>query len=213
MRGRRTVLAMGSRALLTFFIQAQGDLLKLVGASTTTAESRSLLEQHRPQLLIATDQQEQGCGVDLVVEAKRLLPKLQCLLIATLPQRRQRLQAALAAGCNGLCLESRVGLGTLRSAIQAVAGGGVYIDAELAGLLRNLHREVEPLATPSPRELEVLQMVMQGFSNQEIGRRLFLSGETVKTHLLSLRRKLQARDRTHAVVIALCRGLLPWPEL
>ncbi len=54
---------------------------------------------------------------------------------------------------------------------------------------------------------------MEGCSNQEIGSRLFLSPETVKTHLSNLRRKLQARDRTHAVVIALCRGLLPWPEL
>ncbi len=141
---------MGSRALLTFFIQAHGDLLKLVGASTTKAESMVLLERQRPQLLIVTDQQEQGCGVDLVVEAKRLRPKLQCLLIATLPQRRQRLRAALAAGCNGLCLESRVGLGTLRSAIQAVAGGGVYIDAELAGLLRSLHGRSSRWRPPRP---------------------------------------------------------------
>ncbi len=213
LRGRRTVVAMGSRAMLAFFCQAQADQLRLVGAATTAAETQGLVERQRPELLIATDHQEQGCGIDLVVQAKTALPRLQCLLIATQPHRHRRLQAALQAGCNGLCLESRVGMGTLRAAIAAVSGGGVYIDAELAELLRGLHAQHLPVTSPSRRELAVLELVMRGCSNTEIGERLYLSVDTVKTHLRNLRRKLQARDRTHAVVIGLCRGLLPWPEL
>jgi DNA-binding NarL/FixJ family response regulator len=65
-----------------------------------------------------------------------------------------------------------------------------------------------PLADPSGRELEVLELVSQGFSNKEIGTRLFLAEDTIKTHVVAVRRKLEARNRAHAVSIAYKRGLL-----
>jgi DNA-binding NarL/FixJ family response regulator len=58
----------------------------------------------------------------------------------------------------------------------------------------------------------VLQLAAGGNSNQEIGQRLFISVETVKTHMRSVLQKLQARDRTHAAVEGLRLGLLDWPE-
>jgi DNA-binding NarL/FixJ family response regulator len=63
----------------------------------------------------------------------------------------------------------------------------------------------------SPRELEVLALVAQGKGNIQIGEHLFVSVDTVKTHLSHVMRKLQANDRTHAAVLGLRWGLIDWP--
>jgi DNA-binding NarL/FixJ family response regulator len=66
--------------------------------------------------------------------------------------------------------------------------------------------------TLSARETEVLELVMLGFQNGEIAAKLFLSPETVKSHISSLLTKLGARDRTQACVRALQLGLVDWPQ-
>lgn len=68
--------------------------------------------------------------------------------------------------------------------------------------LRELEQE------PTPREIEVLQLVADGLVNREIGQRLFLSEETVKSHVRHLLAKLQARSRAHAVAVGFRRGLI-----
>ena len=70
------------------------------------------------------------------------------------------------------------------------------------GPLRELEQE------PTMREIEVLQLISEGLVNREIGQRLFLSEETVKSHVRHLLAKLQARSRAHAVAIGFRRGLL-----
>jgi DNA-binding NarL/FixJ family response regulator len=67
-------------------------------------------------------------------------------------------------------------------------------------------RELGP--DPTPREIEVLQLVADGLVNREIGERLFLSEETVKSHVRHLLAKLQARSRAHAVAVGFRRGLI-----
>jgi len=66
----------------------------------------------------------------------------------------------------------------------------------------------EPEHLPTAREIEVLQLVSEGLANREIGDRLFLSEETVKSHVRHLLAKLQARSRAHAVAVGFRRGLL-----
>jgi DNA-binding NarL/FixJ family response regulator len=67
-------------------------------------------------------------------------------------------------------------------------------------------KELEQL--PTPREIEVLELISEGLVNREIGERLFLSEETVKSHVRHLLAKLQARSRAHAVAVGLRRGLI-----
>ncbi len=62
----------------------------------------------------------------------------------------------------------------------------------------------------SQRELEVLQLVLQGYTNKEMAEVLIVSAETIKTHMSNILSKLQAKDRTHAAVIGLRRGLVTW---
>lgn len=70
-------------------------------------------------------------------------------------------------------------------------------------------RPAPPLAQePTPREIEVLQLVADGLANREIGNHLFLSEETVKSHVRHLLAKLQARSRAHAVSVGFRRGIV-----
>jgi DNA-binding NarL/FixJ family response regulator len=69
-------------------------------------------------------------------------------------------------------------------------------------------RHTEPEQAPSAREIEVLQLVSDGLVNREIGNRLFLSEETVKSHVRHILAKLQARSRAHAVAVGFRRGLI-----
>ena len=71
-----------------------------------------------------------------------------------------------------------------------------------SGPLRELEQE------PTPREVQVLQLISEGLVNREIGKVLFLSEETVKSHVRHLLAKLQARSRAHAVAIGFRRGIL-----
>jgi DNA-binding NarL/FixJ family response regulator len=80
------------------------------------------------------------------------------------------------------------------------AGGADVIP--LQSPLRELEQE------PTMREIEVLQLISDGLVNREIGQRLFLSEETVKSHVRHLLAKLQARSRAHAVAVGFRRGLI-----
>jgi DNA-binding NarL/FixJ family response regulator len=81
-------------------------------------------------------------------------------------------------------------------------GGSTEGEVVPIGPLQRLEQE------PTMREIEVLQLISDGLVNREIGQRLFLSEETVKSHVRHLLAKLQARSRAHAVAVGLRRGLI-----
>lgn len=132
------------------------------------------------------------------------------VLIFSIHYDEERVIQALELGAQGYLVKS-AGREELFQAARVVAGGGVYLHAQVAqavgrGLrIRNQGNEGPPL---SERELEILECVRGGLSNSEIADRLFLSPNTVKAHLKTIFHRLGTRDRTHAVVVALERGLL-----
>jgi len=210
----RLVACLGSRLALSLFIATTRSGPQLVGAATGQAEAMALLQREQASVLICSDRLEQGCGYALVAEIKRSAPQTRTLLIVGDPNRRARLKTAIQAGCDGLCLEAQLGMGTVLSALTAVSGGGIYIERSL-GELFLAHvpgPNPIPLAPLSEREVQVLQLAAGGHNNQEIGARLFISLETVKTHMRNILQKLQARDRTHAAVQGLRLGLVDWPD-
>jgi DNA-binding NarL/FixJ family response regulator len=212
MQGSSTVACMGSRALLSLFVCAAPFPESLVGAVTTEAEALDLVVQQRPTFLFATEWLEQGDGLSLVQHGHRLHPAMRTLLILQ-SDSQERAQRAIELGCNGVVVESRLAEGAMVQAIRAVVGGGVYIDRHSLEALRSSSRGsvpeiVEPL---SQREQEVLQLLLQGYTNREMADALIVSPETIKTHVANILSKLQARDRTQAAVIGLSLGLVGWP--
>ena len=213
--GASLVVCTGNRALLGAWLNVPlstggGTEVPVVGAATTAREALGLVERHQPSLLLCTDQLEEGDGATLVETVKQRHAPTHTILVVGDGRRRQTIRRALAAGCDGLCLEARVGHGTILAAVQSICAGGRYRE-------RHLLDPWEPglgsdalggLADLSPRQVEVLRGVQQGLSNEQIASQLFLSPETVKTHLRQLRQKLGARDRGHAAVLAMQRGLI-----
>lgn len=214
--GEGLVLCSGSRALLGAWLNLtlSPPGLRVLAAVTSAAEALEQVERQQPGLLLCTDRLEAGAGVELVEAVKRAHPTTRTLLLVGEERRRQLLRRAIAARCDGICLESRVGQGTLLAAVQALMAGGQYIDRAAVALLQGPADGGDRVGEPplSRRELEVLDHLQLGLSNDEIGGRLFVSPATVKTHVRSLMQKLGARDRGHAAVLGLQRGLIDWRE-
>jgi len=188
MAGTTTVACFGNRALLSLFVCAAPDPDSLLGAVTT---------------------EEEGVELAMIRRAHSALPCLRTLLILQ-DGSTQKIRRAVELGCNGVVVESQLAQGTMVHAIRAVIGGGVYADVLGVDALRATSRGdgPEPLEALSEREQEVLQLVTRGYTNKEMAQALIVSAETIKTHVTNILGKLQAKDRTHAAVIGVRRGLV-----
>ena len=211
---QRLAACMGSRLALTLFVSASDPGPQLVGATTSEDEALVRLEENPADVLLCTDRLEQGNGGSLVAAAKQLNPALSTLMIVTQPRRLAVIRTAQQAGCDGLCLESQIGRGTVLRALGIVMAGAMYLEQGLSEQYFRIYPGLgnPPLAVLSERELQVLELVTAGVSTREIAAALFISPETVKSHLTQIYRKLPARDRAHAAVKGIRLGLVEWPE-
>jgi DNA-binding NarL/FixJ family response regulator len=141
-------------------------------------------------------------GIDAIIAILQKWPGARCVVLTTYAGDVQATRA-LKAGAKGYLLKSMLRK-DLVDTIRIVHSGKNRIPAEIANELAN-HLTSDAL---SPREIEVLRMVGDGSSNKIIADRLKLSEDTVKGHMRSILSKLNANDRTHAVMIAVKRGFI-----
>lgn len=151
-------------------------------------------------------------GIDAAQQIKSKEPSIRIIML-TSHNLDEDILAALAANCDGYCLKD-VAADQLVNAIRTVNNGGIWLDPSIAKRVIRAFVEQKPVAAPvnssslSERELEVLALVVEGLSNQQIAERLILSTETIKTHMRHLMEKLAVSDRTQAAVKALRNGLV-----
>ncbi len=207
LRGLRLVICLGNPAQITLLMASPA---RILGAASTAEEGLALVQAQRPDLLVASDRLEQGCGVELVVEVKRSLPQVRTVLLVSGAPAWGRIRLALQAGCDGILLESRLLQGAGLRGLHSVLSGGLYLDPALG--VPESGPSGDLAARLSARERQVLARLVRGERNGEIARALVVSVDTVKSHVRSLLIKLQARDRTHAAVIGLRQGLVEWPD-
>ena len=121
--------------------------------------------------------------------------------------------AALSSGADAYCIKGTE-VDALANAIRVAASGAAYLDPKIAQTVVQNLAPVRPQAGPpasgllSGRELEVLQLIVDGLSNTEIGEQLYLSPNTVKTYVKGIMNKLVVSDRVQAAVAAVRRGLV-----
>ena len=210
---RRTVIASADRVLITSVVAVFDSIGPLLGATTSEADALSCLQRTPADLLICSDLLESGDGPSLVQQARALHPQLICLMLIQRPLR-STIEAATAAGCQGLCSRDLVGNGHLLKALQAIDSDAIYIDPVIAGVLR--HSRLSPSGRPlnpglTVREEDVLRGICRGFSNQEIADELNLAIDTVKHSVTAVLSKLDARDRSQAMLIAFRNDLVDLP--
>lgn len=125
------------------------------------------------------------------------------IIVLTTAAGDEDIYRALEAGARGYLLKDMVRKELLQ-AIRVVAAGRRYIPSQVGtAIAENL-----PRPDITAREIEVLQLVASGFKNKEVAHRLDISEDTVNAHIKHILQKLNASDRTHAVTVALRRGII-----
>lgn len=184
------------------YLEAGG--VDVVGRARDGEEALELIERRRPQVVLADLRMPKLGGIELARRLKELRSEVPLLLYSGYGDRALLLEA-LDVGVRGFVLKEAP-LDDLLRAVQSVADGGTYVDPVLAGSLAASAGERSPQLTH--RERDVLRLLADGMSNEEIGKRLFISAETVRTHVRKAMDKLGADTRTQAVALALREHLI-----
>lgn len=176
----------------------------VVGRASNGEEAAAKIEATRPAVAIVDVRMPRLTGIEVASQVSRSAPETAVILYTAYGDRAL-LSEALDAGVRGFVLKEAP-LQDLTRAVDMVAGGVVYVDPVLAGVLASAESERMPQLTK--REREVLRLLADGLTNEEIGKRLFLSPETVRTHVQKAMRRLEADTRTQAVALALRQSLI-----
>jgi DNA-binding NarL/FixJ family response regulator len=186
-------------------LRSIGELIRewgftIVATTSDGAEAQRKLEELEPEVALVDLRMPGVSGVEIARGATRLGLKT-AIVIYTGQDDPALVHEVLDAGARGLVLKEAP-LDDLRRALQTVAAGGTYVDPIVGGRMFGSAKDVKL----TPREREILRLLAEGLSNDEIGARLFISGETVRTHVKHGVQKLGAKTRTQAVALALRSG-------
>jgi len=182
-------------------VTAEPDI-RVVAHAGDGREAIEAYERHQPDVTLMDLQMPELGGVDAITEICRRWPGARIVVLTTYKGDVQAMRAIKAGAC-GFLPKENIRKGVI-DAIRAAHAGerGVGVELLEAG-------DVAALPLPlTAREIDVLRHVAQGGHNREIGERLGVSEDTIKAHMKSIMSKLDAKDRTHAVTIALRRGIM-----
>jgi DNA-binding NarL/FixJ family response regulator len=172
--------------------------IRVVGEAGDGQSAIDLAERRRPDVVIMDVRMPGMDGLDATKELTQRTPDT-AVLIFTAYSERSLLARGLESGAKGYILKEAPHE-TLVRAIEKVAIGESFIDPALMPAFLS-GKDREDMLTG--REREILQLLADGMSNADVAQRLFISQETVKSHVRHILAKLEADTRTHAVAIAL----------
>ena len=182
-------------------LEGQPDMV-LVGQASNGREAIEGFRQHRPDVTLMDLRMPDMSGIEAITAIRAEFPNARIIVLTTYAGDVQA-AAALKAGACGYLLKNLVRKELLET-IRAVHAGKRRVPPEIATEIAE-HIADDAL---TEREIDVLRRVAAGKSNKVIAAELDISEGTVKTHMKSILPKLDASDRTHAVMIALKRGIL-----
>jgi DNA-binding NarL/FixJ family response regulator len=177
------------------------DDIELVGSADNGRQAVEAYARLKPDVTLMDLRMPDMDGLTAMGAIRQQAPDAKVIVLTTYPGDVQALNA-LKAGAMGYLLKSSLG-NALLDTIRAVHAGKRVIPEDVAGEIGR-HAAEHAL---SAREVEVLRRVAAGQANKRIARDLAISESTVKAHIRSILPKLGANDRTHAVTIALKRGV------
>jgi two-component system, NarL family, response regulator LiaR len=183
---------------------------KIVGRETDGYLGVEAALKLKPDITIMDIGLPQLDGIAATEQIKQALPELRIVML-TSHNTETEMMAALASGADAYCIKGTSMMGLL-AAIATAREGGIYLDPQIA---RQAIKNLKPLNTSknnfgqlSTRELEILELIVEGQSNPEIAKRLYLSLSTIKTHVHNIMNKLAVSDRVQAAVVALRSGIV-----
>ena len=179
--------------------------IAVVGDADTAERAVLLAGRLQPDLVVLDLLLPRKSGDEVIPELAEVAPEARVLVVSS-QAAPSSVRRALSAGAAGY-LPKRSSDRELVAAIRLVAGGGGYVDPELGAKLvtPNGSPALDPL---SERERDIIQLLALGYTNQEIGGKLFISVRTVDTHRAHIMRKLQLGTRAELVMFALANGVI-----
>jgi two-component system NarL family response regulator len=176
--------------------------MNVIGEASDGKQAVALFRQHEPDITIMDLRLPVMTGVEAITEIRRDFPAARIIVLTTF-DGDEDIYRALQAGARGYLLKDMSG-DELMDAIRTVHAGRSRFPPAVAQRLADRVSGSDL----TPRELDVLKLIVAGKSNKEIGRELSIAEATVKTHINSLLSKLGVSDRTQAATTALQRGIV-----
>jgi DNA-binding NarL/FixJ family response regulator len=186
---------------LATVIASQPDM-QLVGSASSGVEALAEFRTQQPDVTLMDLKLPGLNGIDVLIAIRGEFPRARVVILTT-SDGDGEIQRAMRAGAAGYLLKS-MGQDDLLAVIRSVHAGRRHVPPEVAARLAE-HLGEDDL---TGRELEVLRRIRDGYRSKEIADQLSIAETTVNFHVKNLIAKLQAKDRTHAVTIAVRRGLL-----
>ena len=191
--------------------------IEVVGTAKTTKKVVSFTERDKPDILILDIYLLNAQSHDFCKELRDIHNALK-ILMTTESESEEEVFTALASEADGYCLKD-VEAEDLDEGLRSIRQGEFWLDPRIGRrVIRSVELRLSRIKTVEPklpeaealsqRELEVLNLIAIGMSNQEIAEKLSISPETVKTHISNMIKKLAVKDRTHAAVKAVREGLI-----
>jgi DNA-binding NarL/FixJ family response regulator len=178
---------------------------EVVGESGMIAEGLTLAEKLEPQVVIMDLRLPDGSGLDACRRLRELLPSCG-IVVLTMYAGDEQLFGALEAGASAFVAKDAPAEDVVAAARHAATTPGAFTAADLAGAMR---RRLSPKGPQlSPREKQVLALLADGLAVAQIGRQLYISESTAKTHISKVYEKLGAANRAQALMTAMRLGLI-----
>lgn len=191
------------RAGLRSMLEGEPDL-RVIGEASDAASAQKLVKDRLPDVLVL-DLQMPGADPASDIQTLRESSPGTAIVVLTMRSDPRKARDLLRAGASGYVLKQAADR-KLTEAIRIAAGGGSYIDPELGGALAKL--EADPLDSLNERERELLRLVALGYTNREIGERLFLSVRAIEVNRAKLMEKLGIESRPDLVRFAIEQGVI-----
>jgi DNA-binding NarL/FixJ family response regulator len=185
-------------------ISAQPDL-EVLATVENGAEAIETCRATSPDVVLMDLEMPVLDGIEATRVIREQRPETAVVVLTSFSDAR-RITAALGAGAAGYLLKDASADDVVRG-IRAAAAGGAPLDPQAARLLLEAKDAPDPLEGISPREREVLGLLLDGLPNKLIAQRLGISEKTVKTHLTSIFRRIDVTDRVQAILWAERQGL------
>lgn len=189
------------RGGLEILISSQSDM-ELVAQAENAQEAINEYRRLRPDVVLMDQRLPDTSGTEALIAIRKQFPDARIMMLTT-SRGDIEIQRALRAGAAAYVLKSTPKEELIKS-IRAVSKGRTYIPPEVADAVAE-HWGQEELTA---REVEVLSLIRDGTKNKQIAEQLGISETTVNFHIKNISEKLEANDRTHAVTLAVRRGLL-----